>query len=127
MELKPWYSLAKVQQALDAAGEREARAWLQANWSRKFLAADPAVVRLLLAYTNLAYARDRAASVLYAIDHDWAEVLDAAVNAGCGFTAAFWRDAFVRARAAHSVQCLAWLLANEGTAVASLQDDLLEL
>lgn len=111
---------------LAAASQDDVREWLRCNWSNDFLAADPAVVRSLLPFIDLAHSSNRAALVLYAVDHDWAEVLEWA-DPACGFTHAFWRDAFERARKASSVQCIAWLLANKGDIVAPGAKDGLEL
>ena len=116
-----------VRQAIAQADAGELREWLARNWTPGFLDASPAVVRMLLPYLDLAHVPGRASLVLYAVDHDWAEVLPRADEPECGFLPAFWRNAFTRAQAAGSMQCRAWLLDRKRDAIGALGDTGLEL
>ena len=125
--LYPWSSLQAVERALEGASEAQVREWLPTWWNAEYLQADEAVVKRLMPYIDLARVRDRAATVLFAVDHDWADVLERSDDAACGFTPAFWRDAFARAKAAGSAQCTAWLLDRKGDMLVSADSRGLEL
>ena len=109
-ELYPWSSPLTVERALGQVTETEAREWLADHWDNEFLSADEAVLKRLLPLIDLPRCGNRAATVLRAIDFDWAWMLDAANDPACGFTSAFWRNAFGRAREAGSARCMAWML-----------------
>ena len=125
--LYPWSSTAVADQALKELGEDGMRRWLAENWNTEFLSADPEVVKRLLPYVDLPRCGCRAATVLYAVEHDWAWVLDAANDPACGFTPAFWRNAFDRAQDAGSSRCVAWLLDAKAEIVSDAQGGLLDL
>ncbi len=112
--LYPWHSLARVDSVIAQEGEDAVRDWLSAHWGSEFLDAEPDVVRRLMPLLDLAKIPNRAATVLYAVDNDWSDVLEAADGGDCGFLPAFWRDAFERARAAGSGRCISWLLDRKG-------------
>ena len=112
--LYPWHSLARVDSVIAQEGEDAVRDWLSAHWGSEFLDAEPDVVRRLMPLLDLAKIPNRAATVLYAVDNDWSDVLEAADGSDCGFLPAFWRDAFERARAAGSGRCISWLLDRKG-------------
>ena len=126
-DLYPWSSLAAVNRVVAAAGEEEAREWLAANWGNEFLEADPEVVRRLLPLIDFTRISNRAATALYAVEHDWPEALEAVEAAHCTFLPAFWRNAFDRARAAGSGRCISWLLDRKGDVVSAGGARVLEL
>ena len=125
--LYPWSSLAAVERFIADEGDEAMRAWAREHWNPEFLDAEPAVVKRLLPYVDLARCDCRAATILYAVDHDWVWVLDAADAAPCGFLPAFWRDAFERAQQAGSTRCIAWLLDAKGVLVGTRRAGGLEL
>jgi len=89
--LYPWSSLAAVERFIADEGDEAMRAWAREHWNPEFLDADPAVVKRLLPYVDLARCDCRAATILYAVDHDWAWVLDAACElslSGLGLSSA---------------------------------------
>ena len=126
-DLYPWSSLATVERVLEQYGEESLREWLAVHWTPEFLSGDPAAVNRLLPYIDLTRCGCRAATVLYAVDHDWVWVLDEADVPACGFLPPFWRDAFARAQEAGSSRCIAWLLDAKGSIVSSAHDSGLEL
>lgn len=124
LDLKPWSSARDVERAIAAYGRREVSAWLSVNWSRAYLEAGPADVRPKLPLLDFPRVRDRAQTVLFAIGHDWDEVLDAADAPGCGFTPTFWREAFGCAQEAGATQCILWLLDRKAALLAGAREGL---
>ena len=125
--LDPKMPIRVVERLLTSSDHDEVRRWLAANWDSRFLEADVEVVRMLLPYLEVSQVKDRAALVLYAVDHDWVDVLARAAEPTCGFLAAFWRNAFVRAQQAGSSKCIAWLLDNKAEVLGVAESQGLEL
>ena len=125
--LYPWYSLTRVDGIIAQEGEEAIRDWLSAHWGGEFLDAGPDVARRLISLLDLARIPNRAATVLYAVDNDWVDVLEAADAPGCGFLPAFWRNAFERARVANSGRCISWLLDRKGDYLGECGGKALEL
>lgn len=116
--IHPWTSIATVERVIEQDGEEAVGAWLTERWSSDYLAAEPAVAHRLVGLLDLAHLKNRAATVLHAVDNDWIDVLSRADSPECGFLPAFWRDAFARARAAGSTRCVSWLLDRKGEYVS---------
>jgi hypothetical protein len=126
-DLYPWSSIAAVERVLSQTDEDAVAAWLSEHWDPSFFAADPAVAKRLLPFIDLPHCRWRAQTVLFAVERDWPWVLDKADDPACGFTPAFWRDAFMRAQEAGSARCIAWVLDANAEIVASVRGGGLEL
>ncbi|MDO4533571.1 MAG: hypothetical protein Q4C36_07605 [Coriobacteriia bacterium] len=126
-KLDPKMTIRVVERLLSSSDQNETRRWLVANWDSRFLEADVEVMRMLVPYLEISQVKDRAALVLYAVDHDWVDVLSRAGEPACGFLAPFWRNAFARAQQAGSSKCIAWLLDNKAEILGVTESQGLEL